>query len=119
MSDENVQEIPVTELTDRQKDRQRGTSALDVLREQVEMRVGPPDETVITFEYCYDLSVKKKSRMYYTFVSLWIAATGQWYTSGRGGGVPREASNEDLLKVLASANVKSARVAIEFSAFKP
>lgn len=91
----------------------------DVLRDQVEIRQGPLDKTIITFEYAYDLSVKKKKRDYYTFVSVWIADKGRWFNSGTGSGVPRDCEHEALMKIVASAHVKSASVVTALEAFKP
>jgi hypothetical protein len=89
------------------------------LRLQVELKVGPEDRTIISFEYCYDTSVSKKHREYYTFVAIWIEATGTWYSTGRAGGVPKECAHDDMVKVLASHNVKSAHVVTELTPFKP
>lgn len=89
------------------------------LREQVAQFEGPDDGTTIKFEYCYEPSAKKKDREYYTFVSVWIAKQGKWYTTGVGNGVPRESDHAALMKVLASHHVKSAYVATEFIGFKP
>jgi hypothetical protein len=111
MSDDNVQEIPVAT--------ENKVEVARELREQVELRMGPPNKTVIAFAYCYDTSVKKKRRVYYDFIALWIAETGQWYCTGRGGGVPRESSHEDFMKVLGSHNVKSASVLSGAIPFKP
>jgi hypothetical protein len=92
----------------------------DILREQIEQRKGPSDKTVIVFEYTYDdVTVKKRRRTYYTFVAIWIEQQGKWYCSGLGGGVPREPSHEELMKILASFRVKKASVAIDFDRFKP
>jgi hypothetical protein len=89
------------------------------LREQVELREGPEDRTIITFEYTYDLETPPKKRKFYSFVAVWVAQTGKWYSTGLGGGVPREATNDDLMKVLASENVKSAAVVTQTEKFKP
>jgi hypothetical protein len=94
-------------------------SVAGILREQVEVRKGPSDETIIVFEYCYDTTAKKKERVYYTFVSIWIESQGNWYSSGRGGGVPRESTHDEFMKILASHHVRKASVATEFEQFKP
>lgn len=89
------------------------------LREQVELKEGPEDNTVVVFEYCYDLSLKPKKRLYYTFAAIYIEATGNWYSSGQGGGVPREAKHEAFMTLIASSSVKAAWVADTFTKFKP
>lgn len=92
----------------------------DALREQVEQRKGPSNKTIITFEYTYnEPTEKKRQRKYYTFVALWIADQAKWYVSGLGGGVPRESTHDELMKILASWRVKKASVATHFEQFKP
>jgi hypothetical protein len=96
----------------------RNPVAVD-LREKVESREGPDDRTIIVFEYVYEMSGKKKDWEYYTFVAVWIEDKGRWFCSGIGNGVPREADNDTLMKILASKHVKSASVVTEVEAFKP
>jgi hypothetical protein len=91
----------------------------DILREQVDIRKGPADKTLITFEYAYDLGVKPKKRDYYTFIAVWIEKQGKWYVSGVGNGVPRECDNDSLMKIIAGGHVKSASVATALETFKP
>jgi hypothetical protein len=94
-------------------------SLVETLREQVAIRQGPDDKTIILFDYCYDTSVKRKRRVYYDFIAIWIAETGNWYCTGRGGGVPRETTHDELMKILGSTHVRRASVAVAFEAFKP
>lgn len=108
MSDTTTVEEPEVEV-----------STADILREQVDIRKGPADKTLITFEYAYDLEPKPKKREYYTFVGVWIEKQGKWYVTGIGNGVPRECDNDSLMKIIAGGHVKSASVATALEAFKP
>lgn len=92
----------------------------DILREQVETRRGPDDKTVVVFDYCYDLKVKKKKRELYSYSAVYIASQDKWFISGINTGVvPRDIGHLEFMTLLSKPNVITAQVAVAFETFKP
>ena len=99
--------------------KKKQASLAGTLREEVESRQGPEDGTVVRFQYCYDLTAKKKERTYYMYVAVFVADKDRWFISGQGSSISREQSHRELMELLAKPSTITADVATGFDTFKP
>lgn len=96
-------------------------TATALLREQVDLRQGPDDGTIVSFSYVFDLETKKKHRKAYTYVAVWIEEQGRWYLSGLNarGHLGETLEHTAFLGVLARPNTRKAWVMTGRERFKP
>lgn len=104
------------------------TDASALLREQVEERQGPPDGTVVRFEYVYnrrdyDQHIERTGSAAgyttYEYLAIWIEEQEAWYLTGKDDNLARTQTNETFMKNLASRRTLRAESASGWTQFKP